>query len=242
MTDFSTDPGIEAAPAENTEEQITGDVNWEERYRTEVADRLRERKRYAPIADTFGALHPDDSKAIQDFLSAFASGDTETATRWMVDNAKALAGDRFNEYISPQAQSAITHQAVADAQQAGLSPQDVEKLVEQRLNQYQQSQVQAEYERQIEQTLAENGLDPNTPLATAAIVQASRRSDLDLTAAIREMEDQVLAQAQEIANRRSQAGSQMATPIVNGVAAVSQHGQSMSPRERAMARLEQNGI
>ena len=133
MTDIAPDPGIEAAPAENTGEPVTGDVNWEERYRAEVADRLRERKRFAPIADTFGALHPDDSKAIHEFLSAFASGDTETATRWMIDNAKALAGDRFNEYISPQAQATITNQAIADAQNAGLSPQDVESLVEQRL-------------------------------------------------------------------------------------------------------------
>lgn len=242
MTDFSTDPGIEAAPAENSEEQPTGDVNWEKRYRTEVADRLRERKQYAPIAQTFNNLHPDDSKAIQEFLSAFSSGDTETATRWMIDNAKALAGDRFNDYVSPQAQSFITNQAVAEAQQAGLSPQDVEKLVEQRLDQYQQAQVQTQYERQIEQTLIESGLDPNTPLATAAIVAASRRSDLDLTAAIREMEEQVLAQAQEIANRRSQAGSQMATPIVNGSPAVGMNGQTMSPRERALSRLEQNGI
>jgi hypothetical protein len=242
MTDFSTDPGIEAAPAENTEEQAVTDVNWEERYRTEVQDRIKERERYKPIAQTFNNLHPDDSKAIQEFLSAFAAGDTETATRWMIDNAKALAGDRFNDYMSPQAQATITNQAVAEAQQAGLSPQDVEQLVEQRLNQYQQAQVQSQYEQQIEQTLAENGLDPNTPLATAAIVQASRRSDLDLTAAIREMEDQVLAQAQTIATRRSQAGNQMATPIVNGSPAIGQNGQNMSPRERAMARLEQNGL
>ena len=71
---------------------------------------------------------------------------------------------------------------------------------------------------------------------------ASRRPDLDLTAAIREMEDQVLAQAQEIANRRSQAGSTMATPIVNGSPAIGTAGQNLSPRERAMARLEQNGL
>ena len=137
MTDFSTDPGIEAASAENSGEQHTGDVNWEERYRTEVQDRIKERERYKPIAQTFNNLHPDDSRAIQEFLSAFAAGDTETATRWMIDNAKALAGDRFNDYVSPQAQSFITNQVVAEAQQDGLSPQDVEKLVEQRLDQYQ---------------------------------------------------------------------------------------------------------
>lgn len=241
MTDIAPEAAVDSALTEGTS-PADSNVNWEEKYRAEVADRVRERERYKPIAQVFGNLHPDDSKAITEFVSAFAQGDTETATRWMIDNAKALAGDRFNEYVSPQAQAAITHQAISDAQQAGLSSQDVEKLVEQRLEQYQQTQIQAQYEKQIEETLMEHGLDPNTPLATAAIVAASRRSDLDLSIAIREMEDQVLAQAQEIASRRANAGSTMATPIVNGVPAVNPNGQNLSPRERAMARLQQNGI
>lgn len=241
MTDIAPEVAVDPSQTEGTA-TTDGDVNWEEKYRAEVADRRRDRERYKPIAEVFGGLHPDDSKAITEFVSAFAQGDTDAATRWMIDNARALAGEKFNEYISPQAQAAITNQAISDGQNAGLSTNDVEKLVEQRLHQYQQAQVQAQYEKQIEETLIQHGLDPNTPLATAAIVSASRRSDLDLTVAIREMEDQVLAQAQEIASRRAQAGSQMGTPIVNGVAAVSPNGQSMSPRERAMARLEQNGI
>lgn len=242
MTDMAPEAAVDTALADGASAPAETNVNWEEKYRNEVAERVREREKYRPIAQVFNNLHPDDSRAITEFVSAFAQGDTETATRWMIDNAKTLAGDRFNEYISPQAQAAITNQAISDAHNAGLSPQDVEQLVEQRLQQYQQSQVQAQYEKQIEETLVQHGLDPNTPLATAAIVQASRRPDLDLSAAIREMEDQVLAQAQEIANRRAEAGSTMATPIVNGVPAVNQNGQNMSPRERAMARLQQNGI
>lgn len=241
MTDFAPEVAVDSALSEGTENTDTN-VNWEDKYRAEVADRVRERERYKPIAQVFNNLHPDDSKAITEFVSAFAQGDTETATRWMIDNAKALAGDRFNDYVSPQAQASITHQAIAEAQQAGLSSQDVEKLVEQRLEQYQQAQIQGQYEKQIEATLAEHGLDPNTPLATAAIVQASRRPDLDLTSAIRDMEEQVLAQAQEIANRRANAGNTMATPIVNGSPAVNPNGQNLSPRDRALARLQQNGI
>lgn len=240
MTDFNSDATVETETAEEAPQGA--ETNWEEKYRTEVTERVRERERYKPLVQTLGSLHPDDTQAIQEFLGAFAAGDTETATRWMIDNAKTLAGDRFNEYLSPQVQSTITHQAINDGQQAGMSPQDVEKLIEQRLNQERQAQVQTQYERQIEETLSQHGLDPNTPLATAAIVSASRRPDLDLTAAIREMEDQVLSQAQQIAAKRSQAGSQMATPIVNGVSAINPNGQNMSPRERALARLEQQGI
>lgn len=242
MTDFAPEAAVDAVEAEGAGESPASTVDWEQRYRAEVQDRIKERERYKPIAQTFNNMHPDDAKAIQDFLSAYSSGDMETATRWMVDNARTLAGDRFNDYISPAAQQNIATQAVSDGQQAGLSPDQVEQLIEQRMQAYQQQQVQQQYERQIEETLVTHGYDPNTPLATAAIVAASKRSDLDLSAAIRELEDQVLTQAQTIAARRAGAASQMGTPIVNGVPSVNPNGQNMTPRERAMARLEQNGL
>jgi hypothetical protein len=241
MTDFNPEGVVDSAPLEGSEASST-DVNWEDKYRSEVADRVKERERYKPIAQTFAKMHPDDARAVQEFANAFASGDTDTAVRWMVDNARTLAGERFDNFISPQAQAAIGQQAVQDGQSAGLTPGQVEQLVEQRMNQFAQAQVQTQYERQIEETLAQHGLQPDTPLATAAIVAASRRSDLDLSLAIREMEDQVLAQAQQIAAQRSAAGSQMGTPIVNGQASTNLAGQNLSPRDRAMARLEQNGL
>jgi hypothetical protein len=241
MTDFNPEGVVDTAPLEGSEASST-DVNWEDKYRSEVADRVKERERYKPIAQTFAKMHPDDARAVQEFANAFASGDTDTAVRWMVDNAKTLAGERFDTFISPQAQAAIGQQAVQDGQSAGLTPGQVEQLVEQRMNQFAQAQVQTQYERQIEETLAQHGLQPDTPLATAAIVAASRRSDLDLSLAIREMEDQVLAQATQIASKRSEAGSQMGTPIVNGQASTNLAGQNMSPRDRAMARLQQHGL
>ena len=241
MTDFNPEGVVDTAPLEGSEASST-DVNWEDKYRSEVADRVKERERYKPIAQTFAKMHPDDARAVQEFANAFASGDTDTAVRWMVDNARTLAGERFDTFISPQAQAAIGQQAIQDGHSAGLTPSQVEQLVEQRMNQFAQAQVQTQYERQIEETLAQHGLQPDTPLATAAIVAASRRSDLDLSLAIREMEDQVLAQATQIATKRSAAGSQMGTPIVNGQASTNLAGQNLSPRDRAMARLEQNGL
>lgn len=241
MSDFTPDASVdtdatgEVAPAETN-------VDWEGRYRAEVEDRKRERERYRPIAQTFGNLHPEDARAIQDFVRAYANGDTETATRWMIDNARTLAGDRFDTFISPQQEQAITQQAQFDGQAAGLTPDQVAQMVEQRLEQYQMAQVQQQFEVQIEQTLVDHGYQPDSALATAAIVAASKRPDLDLGAAIREVEEQVLMQAQSIAARRAEAGQSMGAPIVNGVAAVNPNGQAMTPRERALARLEANGI
>ena len=241
MTDFNPEIAVDTAPAEDIDTPAD-DINWETKYRSEVADRVKERERYKPIAQTFAKMHPDDAKAVQEFANAFAAGDTDTAVRWMVDNAKTLAGERFDTFISPQAQAVIGQQAVQDGQSAGLTPQQVENLVEQRMNQYAQAQVQTQHEHEIEETLAQHGLQPDTPLATAAIVAASRRPDLNLSLAIKEMEDQVMAQAQQIAAKRSEAGNQMGTPIINGQAATTFAGQNMSPRERALARLEQNGL
>lgn len=241
MTDYNPESAVDSAPFEGSEAS-SNDVNWEDKYRSEVADRVKERERYKPIAQTFARMHPDDARAVQEFANAFAAGDTDTAVRWMVDNAKTLAGERFDTFISPQAQVAIGQQAIQDGQSAGLTPGQVEDLVEQRMQMFAQQQVQTQYERQIEETLAQHGLQPDTPLATAAIVAASRRPDLDLSVAIREMEDQVLAQATQIAAKRAEAGSQMGTPIVNGQASTNFAGQNMSPRDRAMARLQQNGL
>ena len=217
-------------------------VDWEAKYRSEVQDRIKERERYKPIAQAFGNLHPDDATAIQDFVRAYASGDTDTAVRWMVDNGRALAGDRFDTYISPAQQAAVTQQAQIEGAGAGLTTDQVAQLVEQRLQEYQFAQTQQHYEAQIEQTLVQYGYQPDSALATAAIVAASKRPDLDLGAAIQEVENDILARATAIAARRAEAAQSMGAPVVNGVAAVNQNGQAMSPRERALARLEANGL
>jgi chorismate mutase len=234
---------VDAVPAGEAPAE-PADVDYKARWEAEVQDRQRERERYKPVAQAFQNLHPDDARAIQDFVRAYASGDTETATRWMIDNARTLAGDKFDTYVSPAQEAAIAQQAHVDGAAQGLTPQQVEQMVEQRIQQFQMAQVQKGYEAQIEQTLVQHGYQPDSPLATAAIVAASKRPDLDLTAAIREVEEQVLAQAQAIATQRAAAASTMGNmpPVSNGVAAINNPVSGMSPRERAMARLEANGL
>ena len=245
MSDTAPQGAVDAAPiGEAPAESTETNVDWESKYRTEVADRIKERERYKPVAQAFQGLHPDDARAIQDFVRAYANGDTETATKWMIDNAKTLAGDKFSSYVTPQQESLITQQAQVDGAAAGLTPDQVNSMVEQRLQQFQMQQAQAQYEVQIEQTLVQHGYQPDSPLATAAIVAASKRPDLDLAAAIREVEEQVLAQAQAIAAQRAANAGVMGNmpPVASGVAAVNNPVTGMSPRERALARLEANGL
>ena len=242
FTDYVTsDEGAEStAPVE------TGvDTNWEERYRSEVQNRIRERERYKPIRQVFDNMHPDDAAAVQGFAQAWAAGDQDTAIQWMVDNAKTLAGDRFYDIAGVnsqgQTQQDVMHETVQQAQQQGLTPQQVEQMVEQRMQAFQHEQIVYGYEQEIENTLQDAGYDPNSPLAIAAISAAQQRPDLDLHAAIADVENQILQQAQSIVQRRQNPSAGMPSAAPNGVAPIMSTG-NMSPRDRAMARLGQNGL
>lgn len=239
FTDYVTDTSTPEASVETP----SGDVNWEERYRSEVQDRIKERERYKPIRQVFDQMHPDDAAAVQGFASAWAAGDQDTAIQWMIENAKTLAGDRFYEIAGVnsqgQTQQDVYQEAIEDSR--GLTPDQVAKVVEERMAQFQYEQVVQQYEAEIEQTLQEAGYDPNSPLAIAAISAAQQREDLDLRAAISEVENQILQQAQSIVQRRQNPSAGMPSAAPNGMAPV-MNTQNMSPRDRAMARLNQNGL
>lgn len=238
MSDFNADN----APVGSEPEQ--GDVNWEERYRSEVQDRIRERERYKPIKQVFDQMHPDDAAAVQGFAQAWASGDTDAAVQWMIENAKTLAGERFDEIAGVnsrgQTVSDVYNEAQYEGRQAGLDPSQVQEMIDERMQQFQYEQTVAHYEQEIAQTLSEAGYDPESPLAIAAIAAAQQRPDLDLKAAIADIESQIMGQAQMLAQKRVNPSAGMPNGIPRGVPGVQES--AMSPRERAMARLEQQGL
>lgn len=239
-TDYVEQPAAAEPVAE------AGDVNWEERYRSEVQDRIRERERYKPIRQVFDQMHPDDAAAVQGFAQAWAAGDQDTAIKWMIENAKTLAGDNFYEIAGVnsrgQTRSDVWEEAIDDGRQAGLSPEQVEMLIEDRMAAFQHEQVVQQFEYEIEQTLHEAGYDPNSPLAIAAIAAAQQREDLDLGAAIADIENQILTQAQSIVQRRQNPSAGMPSAAPTGGVPARMDIAGMSPRDRAMARLQQNGL
>jgi hypothetical protein len=243
FTDYVTDTS--PAPEAGVEEAPVGDVNWEERYRSEVQDRIRERERYKPIRQVFDQMHPDDAAAVQGFAQAWASGDQDTAIQWMIENAKTLAGDKFYDIAGVnsrgQSQHEVFQEAIQDSQQANLTPEQVAQVVEERMAAFQHEQIVHQYEVEIEQTLQEAGYDPSSPLAIAAISAAQQREDLDLTAAIADIENQILQQAQSIVQRRQNPSAGMPSTAPNGMAPV-MNSANMTPRDRAMARLGQQGL
>lgn len=219
------------------------DQDWENKYKSEVQDRIKERERYKPMRQIFDNIDPSDAEAIQGFAQAWARGDQETAINWMIDNAKTLAGDSFYELagVNSEGQTVldVIDSAQEEASDAGLTPSQVNKLVEERMNQFQYDRNVEFHENQISETLQNAGYDPNSPLAIAAITAAQRREDLDLDAAIAEIENDILKRAQSIVQKRKSPSAGMPTAGPNGIA-----GKALSanatPREKAMARLEQN--
>jgi hypothetical protein len=241
FTDYVTsEPAADSAPVEDT-----ANVNWEEKYRSEVQDRIRERERYKPIRQVFDQMHPDDAAAVQGFAQAWAAGDQQTAINWMIENAKTLAGDNFYEIAGVnsrgQTQRDVWSEAMDDGRQAGLTPEQVDNLIQDRMMEFQHEQVVQQFEYEIEQTLQEAGYDPESPLAIAAIAAAQQRDDLDLRAAIADIENQILTQAQSIVGRRQNPSAGMPSPAPNGVAPRMDFS-NMSARDKAMARLQQNGL
>ena len=239
FSDYISEPAQPAPEAEVP----AGDVNWEERYRSEVQDRIKERERYKPIRQVFDQMHPDDAAAVQGFAQAWAAGDQDTAIQWMIENAKTLAGDRFYDIAGVNGQGQTQQEVYQEAieETRGLTPEQVAQVVEERMAQFQYEQVVQHYETEIEETLIEAGYDPNSPLAIAAISAAQQREDLDLRAAISDIENQILQQAQSIVQRRQNPSAGMPSTAPNGMAPVI-GTQNMSPRDRAMARLNQQGL
>ena len=219
------------------------DQDWDNKYKSEVQDRIKERERYKPMRQIFDNIDPSDAEAIQGFAQAWARGDQETAINWMIDNAKTLAGDSFYELagVNSEGQTVldVIDSAQEEASDAGLTPSQVNKLVEERMNQFQYDRNVEFHENQISETLQNAGYDPNSPLAIAAITAAQRREDLDLDAAIAEIENDILKRAQSIVQKRKSPSAGMPTAGPNGIAgkAISANA---TPREKAMARLEQN--
>lgn len=230
-----------------TTEVVEAEQNqdWENKYKSEVQDRIKERERYKPIRQIFDNIDPSDAEAIQGFAQAWARGDQETAINWMIENAKTLAGDNFYELAGVNSQGQtfldIIDEAQEEASEAGLTPAQVNKLVEERMDRFQHDKNIEFHENQIFQTLQNAGYDPNSPLAIAAITAAQRREDLDLDAAIADVENDILKRAQSIVQKRKNPSSGMPAAAPNGVAGrPSFSGQT--PRQKALARLEQNNI
>ena len=133
-------------------------------------------------------------------------------------------------------------ETVYEGRQAGLTTQQVEQMVEQRMQAFQHEQVVTQYEQEIEQTLIDAGYDPNGPLAVAAITAAQNRSDLDLNAAIADIENQILQQAQSIVSRRQNPSAGMPSAAPSGGVSPQMNPANMTSRDKAMARLNQSGI
>ncbi len=241
FSDYVSEP--ENPPSDTA--SVESNQDWENKYKSEVQDRIKERERYKPMRQIFDNIDPSDAEAIQGFAQAWARGDQETAINWMIDNAKTLAGDSFYEMAGVNSEGQTFEEVMEETQEeardAGLQPWEVAEFVENRIEQFQYDQEVGFYENEIFDTLVNAGYDPNSPLAIAAITAAQRREDLDLEAAISEIENDILRKASTIVQNRKSPSSGMPKSSPNGIAGSPNSGKS-TPRQKALARLEQNKL
>lgn len=119
------------------------------------------RSKYTPYRDTFDGMHEGDKEAVFQLVSAIKSGNTEAAATWMVEAAKGLTGDQFEEKFGfTKAEAA---EAIADASDEGeIEPEltvaeQIQKALDDREKAHKDQLATAERQTAINTTFSELG-------------------------------------------------------------------------------------
>lgn len=146
------------------------------------------RQKFSPYAQTFGSLHEQDAQVLLGIAQQLAAGNTEAVARFFFDNGQALAGDKWNEWITPAEQAEVNETAEA-AVAAGFDPAQVEQIIEQKIQQFAQQQAEerqlAEARMQIQSIMQELGYaDPDAADAQLVLLRAKQLGEQDLRAGL----------------------------------------------------------
>jgi hypothetical protein len=148
----------------------------------EIADRQRERARYAP----FSGLAESDFRAVADLASAVRAGGQQVA-EWFAAYGPVDEPGPGEPTAAQQQQAA---QTVAESGQAvGLTAEQVQQMIDQRAQEIASGTIGQYDTRQVAmRTMAEIGLDPNLgdPYSRAVVKLAAEHRDLGPAGAIRQ--------------------------------------------------------
>lgn len=152
MSDIGASESVEtAAPvAEATETETTESFDLDsavEEFATNAPDEWKGkagkiqselknlRAKYAPYRDAFDGVHESDRDAVFGLVSAIKAGDSDAAATWMVEAAKGLTGEQFEEkfgFTKAEAKAAI---AEAEATEAESEPElSIEERIQKALD------------------------------------------------------------------------------------------------------------
>lgn len=235
MTDI--DPNVPAAPVAPPEP--TGPVDWEARYKAEVQDRIKEREKYKPFAQTVDALDPNSKQAILDLAAAAAAGDTDAVAEWSAATYKNLTGSEIAAKIAAQQQAPATPASLAPAPApapagslSGVTPEQIAEMVRKETERAMAhtAQVQA-----ITSELAQAGFPVESP-GGQAIIAYAQKARLPIADAVTWYRNDLNEQFTRMQQAGSAAAAGIPTPAPTGSAAAP--GPSgATPGEKAIARL-----
>lgn len=239
--------GQAVAPAVAPQQPGESVVDWQARHAAEVADRVRERNLYKPATRLLEGLTADQQRALIDLAERVRDGDSEAILDWSEQTIAAVGGGASAADViaaRQQARHAATTAAAtgvpaAPPTPAGVTPEQIQALVEQGIN-------ANTLRQQVQTTLATAGF----PMGTAAGDVILRHCYLNRDAGMTpeqgiEWYRGELAKHAGGVQAAAAAGAQAATipaPSPVGAAAAGAPAAHLSPRERALLRLQGNPV
>lgn len=183
-----------------------------ERLQRESQSRREQLQQYNEL----NGLDPADRSAIMDFARQYRSGNTDAAAQWLVDSARALAGDRFQQLVGQgvapaQAQAIASAEAQAQSTEGPLTPAQVQQMLQEAFQNERQAREQESAASAARAEMSSLGFDPDGPMARALLTHAMTMGTT-FQGALPSFEDQILSEAQRISARRQQV-AQVAAPV-----------------------------
>ena len=189
------------------------------------------RQKFQPYERAFKDLDPGDAENFLGFVETYKAGNADRATEWLVESAKAIGGNRFEQLVRGGAtvEQAAEQVQVEVAKADGLTPDQMEARIAQLRNELRTETVLKESYAVLEA----RGIPANSPLAAAAFAHATD-SGKPLAEALEELDTLVQARATQIAEARSRVGVGPTSP--NGRPAVNDDP-NMSTKDKFRAAV-----
>jgi|GEM_PF-1700746 len=232
-------PDPAAAPAAPAAPEAPKD--YQSLYQQEVQERIKERERYKPFAQTYGALDQASQQAILALAQAAAEGDTDAIAAWSASTYRNLTGAE----IAAQVAAAQTAPAGAPAPSpiapaaddkpqgpAGMTPEQVEQMV-------QQITRREAIVQQISSELAAAGHTPTSP-AGRTIIAYAQQTQLPIADAVAWYNADITAQYARMVAGGQQVAAATPPPAPAGAPATA--APNATPAQRALARLQGGNV
>jgi hypothetical protein len=143
------------------------------------------RERFQPFERAMGSLDPADRQNFLGFIQSYAAGDMDTASQWLINSARSVAGDRFEELVRGGATQAQAANIVQAEREVGhqLDPDQVAALVDERVRDALAAQDRQRILNDAVARLGKLGVEPDSHHAAAILHLATSAHRGDIEAA-----------------------------------------------------------